>query len=150
MHGGSSLESDYALDLDADTWLLTPEPIDPLAAGNMGEALAVGDFDDDGNLDLALGAPEGSADGATNSGFVPLLLGASNKIGCSGDPDAIVDSSFPANPKPYICQGIKTLVTSGNVTVEKGATVMFYSPDITLNPGFKVALGGILSTNDLM
>ena len=150
VHGGGSLKTDYALDIDADQWLLTPEPTEPLAAGNMGEALAAGDFDDDGRPDLAMGAPEGSADGATNAGFVPLLFAASTKIGCSGDPDAIVESSFPANPTPYICQGTKTLVTSGDVTVEDGATVMFYSPEITLSPGFKVAQGGIFSANDLM
>jgi len=147
VYGGGGLKADYALDIDADTWFLTSEPTGPgLVAGEMGDALAAGDFDDDGKPDLALGAPKGLG---SNGGWVALLSNSSSKVGCSGE-YAVVEASFPANPVPYICEGTKTLETSGDVVVAKGATVMFFSPEITLNGGFKVAGGGVFSADDKM
>jgi len=61
--GGTSLASTYSLDSDADMTILAPEtvptPADPLAAGEMGMTLAVGDYNNDGRPDLFTGAPTG-------------------------------------------------------------------------------------------
>ena len=48
----------------------------------MGDALAAGDFDDNGKPDLALGAPKGLG---SNGGWVALLSNPSSKTGCSGE-----------------------------------------------------------------
>lgn len=138
----------YFLATDADLWTTTPVPVDPLAGGYTGSSVTSGDYNDDGKPDLAMGAPKGHADGTVTSGYVPLLLGASGKIGCSGE-FAVVEDSF-ASGSTYTCEGTKTLVTSGDVVVEAGATVKFYSPSITLNSGFKVVVGGVFSANDVM
>ena len=50
--------------------------------GEMGDALAAGDFDDNGKPDLALGAPKGLG---SNGGWVALLSNPSSKTGCSGE-----------------------------------------------------------------
>ncbi len=121
VYGGSTLKDTYELDIDADIWIQTPEPTDTLAAGEMGDALAVGDFNDDGKPDLALGAPKGLG---SNGGWVSLMNAPAIKIGCSGE-FATVEDSFPANPTPYICQGTKTLDTSGDVAVEEPGRNMF-------------------------
>ncbi len=48
---------------------------------------------------------------------------------------------------PYVCEGAKTMLTSGDVVVQNGATVEFYSPSVTLNRGFRVEKGGVLHVN---
>ena len=143
VYGGTNLSSTYELDKDADLWVRTPEPTDDLAAGNMGEALAIGDFDADGNPDFALAAPKGRI---SNGGWVSLLSNPDTKVGCSGE-DASVESRFALRATPYVCEGAKTLVTRGDVVVENGAIVEFYSPSVTLNRGFRVEKGGIFRVN---
>lgn len=51
------------------------------AAGALGSALAIGDFDDDGYADVAAGAPEAVVNGAAASGAVAVLDGAADGIG---------------------------------------------------------------------
>ncbi len=51
-------------------------PIDPADARDVGSALAFGDFDGDGNDDLALGASLATVNGALFAGRVHVLLGS--------------------------------------------------------------------------
>jgi hypothetical protein len=139
-------KKEFFLTTDADLWTTTPVPTDPLASGYTGASITSGDFDNDGKPDMAMGAPLGSAFGTVTSGYVPLLLGVADKGGCNGT-DVIVEGSFAASATPYSCEGSNSLITSGDVVVENGATVGFYSPSITLNGGFRVVTGGIFRAN---
>jgi hypothetical protein len=92
--GGSGFGGSYELDTDADLWVETPEPVGPrLVAGRMGEALAGGDFNNDGKPDMAMGAPKGLAE---DGGFVPLLYdpiggggACPSEVTVAGEPDRI-------------------------------------------------------------
>lgn len=55
----------------------------PPVPGRFGAALAVGDFDDDGYDDLAIGAPNADFYGA-DAGAVAVLFGGANGLGSSG------------------------------------------------------------------
>ena len=52
---------------------------------NFGWALAVGDFDDDGRSDLAIGAPGDRVDGLNGAGSVNVIYGGSDGLGATGD-----------------------------------------------------------------
>jgi hypothetical protein len=58
------------------------------AAGDhehFGQALAAGDFDGDGYVDLAVGVPQQGFDGAANAGAVHVLYGTANGLAAADD-----------------------------------------------------------------
>jgi hypothetical protein len=57
----------------------------PRANDRFGRALAVGDFNDDGRDDLAIGVPGDTVDGLTNAGSVNVIYGGSDGLGATGD-----------------------------------------------------------------
>ena len=79
LYGRSDWESHYAIDVESDIAIIAPEakpaPPDPLTAGRLGSTLGLGDFDGDGHVDLALGAPWGLGNQSmTGSGWVGVLF----------------------------------------------------------------------------
>jgi len=65
-----------------------------------GKALAAGDFDDDGNQDLAIGAPNINGAGATEGGRVNVLYGFSNGGALSPIGDQNLSQGTPTFPAP--------------------------------------------------
>lgn len=55
------------------------------AGDNFGQSLAVGDFDGDGDDDLAVGAPFDNVDGAINTGSVHVFYGFAGGLSTSND-----------------------------------------------------------------
>jgi hypothetical protein len=96
VYGGSSLKSNYDLDTDADIAVIAPDPEskDPLSKGRMGQSMAIGDFNNDGKPDLALGAPWGSG----NNNFV-----GSGWFGVISDPAG--SGTVPPQPQSCITMG---------------------------------------------
>jgi hypothetical protein len=143
VYGGPALGGNYLLDQDADLWFETPEPVGPrLVAGRMGESLAVGDFNDDGLPDLALGAPLGMAE---DGGFVPLIFDPGipeASSACSGV-NGVVSGSFAGGT--FLCTGSVSLASSGTTAVEAGARLYLRAPKVQLKSPFHAKRGGLLS-----
>lgn len=79
LYGRRNWSSRYALDTQSDLAVIAPEssptPADPLSGGRLGSSLGLGDFDGDGQADLALGAPWGRGNRSmTGSGWVGVLF----------------------------------------------------------------------------
>jgi len=52
---------------------------------DFGKVLAVGDFDDDGRSDLAIGVPGDRVDGLSDAGSVNVIYGGNDGLGATGD-----------------------------------------------------------------
>lgn len=132
VYGGANMAAQYELDLDADYWFETPEPVGPrLISGRMGESVAAGDFNGDGLPDLAMGAPEGLS---AISGFVPLIFDPAipaAKPSCSGA-NPVVSEGFSNGTS--LCEGSNSLTATS--TVSNTATVFLRAPIITLDVNF--------------
>jgi FG-GAP repeat len=63
-----------------------------------GASIAVGDLDDDGVEDLAVGAPYDVVDGGTDQGAVAVFYGATTGVGRSARADVILDQDDAAVP----------------------------------------------------
>lgn len=141
VYGSASMDANYILDVAADAWFVTPEPVGPLlVSGRMGDSLALGDFDNDGRPDLAMGAPDVANATTAGSGSIPLLFKPASMVSCSGY-DAQVTTEYPFSDGDFLCVGDNTLTTLGAVTIQSTATASFQSPRITLGAGFRVQTG---------
>ncbi|MFK5893462.1 MAG: integrin alpha [Pseudomonadota bacterium] len=90
IYGSNSLNSEIILETDADIFIKAPIPTHPLTSARVSSAMAAGDINNDGKIDLVAGGPNGLS---ISSGWTGILYGLAEKQagGTNNDPQATLD-----------------------------------------------------------
>lgn len=66
---------------NANLWIQAPDPVHSLAGGGMGYSISAGDYNNDGKIDIAAGAFQGSYLGKVAPGWAMVILNPADKVG---------------------------------------------------------------------
>jgi len=120
------------------------------ANDNFGRALAVGDFDDDGFDDLAIGIPgEGVGSGpslVSNAGAVQVLFGGSNGLSASQDVILVRGSNLFGEPVAF--EQIGSVLAAGDINQIAGDELVIGIPDYDISAALTRA-GAIMVVSDI-
>lgn len=120
-----------------------------LEAGDLyGSALAVGDFNDDGRDDLAIGSPGEDIGTNDDAGSVQVLFGSAFGLLASGD--VILRRGTNLFGTPVAGERLGSVLAAGNVAGIPGDELVIGIPeyDITI-PAFLPAAGAIMLVSDI-
>ena len=127
----------YSVDVISGTLLHTQTILAPTSIANkqFGETLAVGDFDDDGFWDLAVGSPEPNSTGDLN-GRVVLYKGLGTTFMASPGDELILDGSSMWPTGAIQPDGFGQAIASGPLFADAtNWTVVVGAPNLALSSG---------------